>query len=103
MVHKKDDIEFQKLTGLGTTAEIASQEDPDRKILSFQNTGTTTLTIGKSKKGSKELTSVGEGWILAPASATDKGDGGTVELRTHAKLHVVSDAAGGQMVRTSES
>jgi len=102
MVRRVEDSEFEKLTGLGTTPKVAALQDPERFKVTFQNTGTTRLTIGKSKT-SKLILTVGNGWILEPASAIDRGDGGTIELETRDRLAVVSSAAGGQMVRVTES
>lgn len=96
-----DDIDFEKLT-VGASAITVAQEDPTRKKVTFQNTGTTTITIGKSKP-QKPLVSVGEGWILEPASATNKGDGGTLELETKSKISAIGSAASGQLIRILES
>ena len=102
MARALDDIDFEKLVSIGTSVVTVAQEDRQRKKVTFQNTGTTTITIGKSRTG-KPLVSLGEGWILEPASSIDKGDGGTLELESRAKISAISSASGGQMVRILES
>lgn len=65
--------------------------------VTISNTGTTQITLS----GSEEVIA-GNAVILEGASAAGLGDGDSVELDGVGPVHVVSDAAGGELVITKE-
>ena len=65
--------------------------------LSFQNTGTTTVTLGSSDE-----IIAGQGLVLAPASSVGAGDGDLDELNTVGDIFGISSASGGRVTIIKE-
>jgi len=100
MVHRVEDTEFEPIKSIGVTQKVAALRDLDRRKVTFQNTGITTLTIGKGT--SQKPLVAGDGWVLGPAGTVGGGDGGTIEFESKDRFTVISDAADGQMTRVGE-
>jgi len=60
--------------------------------MTFQNTGTTTLTIGSDPSTLVD----GQGLVFAPATSAGAGDGDLDEINTSGPLYIISSATGGR-------
>lgn len=77
---------------VGTTPVFLTELAGGIARVTVQNTGTTTITVGKSDVVD------GVGVVLQNATANDDGDGRSATFITRSRLYAIGDAASGQCV-----